>query len=146
MLAFGDNMKKNCLNCHFFCKESNGSESGHSADSLTSEERKAFESDPIGFDRGWYSLKCYMGVWDEGVSPVSSLEDVILFSQDRGNGCFFIPYRQSMLLPAAVELQKRAETNRQLKTSHKLTVIGLWLAAIGLILNGIVALYNALKC
>ena len=51
-----------------------------------------------------------------------------------------------MLLPAAVELQKRTATNRQLKTSHKLTVIGLWLAAIGLILNGIVALYKVLKC
>lgn len=51
-----------------------------------------------------------------------------------------------MLLPAAVELQKRAETNRQLKTSHKLTIIGLWIAAIALLINAIVAVYEAFKC
>jgi hypothetical protein len=139
-------MKNNCLNCHFFCKEHRNTETGDSlVFSLTNEERKVFKTDPIGFDRGWHSLKCHMGVWDEGVSSVSDSEDEILFSQARGNDCFFIPYRKSMLLPAAVELQKRAETNRQLRTSHKFMVIGLWIAGLGLLINGIVALYEAQK-
>jgi|WetSurMetagenome_2_1015567.scaffolds.fasta_scaffold693446_1 hypothetical protein len=138
-------MKKNCLNCHFFCKEHRESNGDVHAFSLKPDERKVFASDPVGFDRGWYSLNCNMGVWDEGVSSVASSEDKILFSQDRGTDCFFIPYKQSMLLPAAVELQKRAVTNHHLKKSHRLVIIGLWIAGIGLIINGVVSLINLIK-
>ena len=139
-------MRRNCLNCHFFCKEYHEDNTGRVlVFSLRPGERELFTSDPVGFERGWHSLKCHMGVWDEGVSPVSSSEDKILFSQDRGNDCFFIPYKESMLLPAAVELQKRADANRQLKVSHRLTIIGLWIAGLGLLINGIVALYEAFK-
>lgn len=140
-------MERTCINCHFFCKE-HRPEHGEGAFklSLNEEERKRFEADPVGFDRGWYALSCYMGVWDEGVSPVSATEDDVLFSQDRGHSCFFFPNRTSMLFPAAVEMQKREESNRQLKTSYKYTVIGLWIAGIGLVLNALVTIYNAVKC
>ncbi len=139
-------MKKNCLNCHFFSKEHHEENTGRALSfALKAKDRESFKTDPLGYDRGWYSLKCHMGVWDEGVSPVAASEDKILFSQDRGNDCFFIPYRESMLFPAAIELQNRNETNRQLKTSYKYTIIGLWIAGIGLLLNGLVALYEAIK-
>ena len=137
-------MKRNCLNCHFFSKEHHPEHGeGVFKFSLDLEERKRFKEDPVGFDRGWYSLSCYMGVWDEGVSRVSSDEDTVLFSQERGRSCFFFPYRKAMLFPAAVEMQKREETNWQLKTTHKFTVIGLWIAGVGLVLNALVAIYNA---
>ncbi len=140
-------MERNCINCQFFCKEHRPE---HGEDvfkfSLNEEERKRFKTDPIGFDRGWYSLSCYMGVWDESVSPVSATEDDVLFSRDRGRSCFFFTYRKSMLFPAAAEMQKREESNRQLKSSYKFTIIGLWIAGIGLLLNALVAIYNAGKC
>lgn len=138
-------MKKNCLNCHFFSKEYREENTGRVLSFvLNAKERESFKADPVGFDRGWYSLKCYMGVWDEGASPVAKSEDKILFAQDRGNNCFFLSYRESMLFPAAIELQRRNETNRQLKTSYKYTIIGLWIAGIGLLINGFVALYKAI--
>jgi hypothetical protein len=139
-------MKKSCLNCHFFSKEYREENTGRTLSfALRAKERESFEADPVGFDRGYESLKCYMGVWDEGVGPVAESEDKSLFSRDRGHDCFFIPYRQSMLFEAAMELQKRNETNRQLKTSYKYTIIGLWIAGMGLILNGLVALYKVIK-
>lgn len=113
-------MENNCLNCHFLSKEHREENSGIVLNfSLTEKERNNLERDPIGFDRGWYSYKCYMGVWDEGISPVSKAEDEVLFSQNRGKSCFFIKYRPSMLFPAAVELQKREQENRNLKKSTK---------------------------
>ncbi len=138
-------MDRNCLNCHFFSK-SHHSDGGQILKfSLDENERKGFEENPIGYDRGWYSLACYMGVWDEGVSPVTKEEDTKLFTQNRHHSCFFFPYKQSMLFPAAVEMQKREESNLQLKQSYKYTVIGLWLAGVGLILNAVVAIYDACK-
>jgi hypothetical protein len=110
-------MKKNCLNCHFFSKEHREESTGRALSfSLTAEERKLFKANPVGFERGWYSLKCYMGVWDEGISPVATSEHKKLFSQNRGNSCFFVPYSASMQFQAAIELQKRNEANRHVAT------------------------------
>ena len=129
---------KNCLDCHFLTKEFRGGSGEHFIFPLNDDERKNLNSDPIGFDRGYYAFKCYMGVWDEGISPVSKSEDEIIFSKDRNYSCFFINYQPSMLFPAAVELQKRAQENRNLKRSYRYTIIGLWLAAFGLILNALI--------
>ncbi len=139
-------MKKNCLTCHFLSKEHREDNGRALSFTLTAKERESLLKDPISFDRGWHSLKCYMGVWDEGVSPVDPSEHKMLFSQDRGYDCFFIPHRASMLFPAAIELQKRTETDRQLKTSYKYTVIGLWLSSIGLLLNAFIEVYKGIKC
>src|SRR6056297_384987 len=131
-------MKRNCLNCHFLSKEHREETSGGVYRfSLKRGERKNLEEDPLSFERGFYSFRCHMGVWDEAVSRVAEVEEAILFSQGRGESCFFIPYKESMLFPAAIELQKRNQENKNLKKSYKLTIIGLWLAAIGLLLNGI---------
>jgi hypothetical protein len=45
-----------------------------------------------------------------------------------------------MLFQAAEELQKREQENEQLKRSNLYTRIGLWIAAIGLILSAFVSL------
>ena len=140
-------MNRNCLNCHFLCESHREENTGRELKFALDEDiRTSLRNDPVGYDRGWYSLNCHMGVWDEGVNPIASHEDETLFSQDRGYSCFFIRYKKSMLFPAAIEIQKREESNRQLRRSHTFTVIGLWLAGLGLILNALVAIYNALKC
>jgi hypothetical protein len=128
---------KNCLKCHFLTKEHRDESGATHSFSLKPNERSILEADPVGFERGWYSYKCFMGVWDDGVSPLSKEEDSIVFSMNRNNSCFFIEYKPSMLFPAAIELQKREQENRNLKKSYKYSIIGLWLAAIGLILNAV---------
>ena len=140
-------MKRNCIHCHFFSKSYPEENTGRElVFSLNKEERDSLSKDPDSFDRGWYSLKCQMGVWDEGVSPVEATEDKVLLTQNRKYNCFFLPYRKSMLFKAAIELQKRGEENRQLKTSYKMTIIGLWLAATALVVNAIIAISSAPKC
>lgn len=116
-------MINNCLNCHFLSKEGRGESGGRPLTfSLKEEEREELANDPVCFDRGWYSYKCYMGVWDEGVSPVSKAEDKILFSKDRGDNCFFFKFQPSMLFQTAIELQKREKENikAQIKIEPKM--------------------------
>lgn len=86
-----------------------------------------------------------MGVWDTGLNPSAITEDNTLLSQDRNHSCFFTPSRESMLFNAAIELQKREEENRQLKDSNTRTTIGLWIAALGLILNAILEFIKLLR-
>ena len=86
----------------------------------------------------YYSLKCYMGVWDEGVpgSPKDRNSKVNLV--DRKSECFFFPYNPAMLFDAARELQKRSSENEQLKKSNFYTRIGLWIAAGALVVSALV--------
>lgn len=140
-------MERNCLNCHFLSKEHREENTGRVLTfSLSENDREILKKDPVGFDRGWYSFKCHMGVWDEGVSPVAAKEDKTIFSRKRYEECFFIEYRQSMLMPAAIELQKREENTRQLKSNQRLTIYGLYIASFGLILNAIVSLIRLIQC
>ncbi|HUX79094.1 MAG TPA: hypothetical protein VMW10_05040 [Alphaproteobacteria bacterium] len=140
-------MKRNCLNCHFLSKSHREEDTGRElVFSLSEKERDALKIEPVGFDRGWHSLLCHMGVWDEGLSPLAIIKDETLLSQDRAYSCFFISFRKSMLFKAAIELQKRAEENRQLKASYRMTIIGLWIAGIGLLVNALIAILSAPKC
>lgn len=137
-------MDRNCLTCHFLCKEHREANTGRAlVFVLSPAERETLRADPDGFDRGWHALKCYMGVWDEGVAPIPKTEDGNLLSRPRGHSCFYFPHQSSMLLPAAVELQKRADSDRRLNTQYRYTVIGLWIAGIGLILNALAVLVRA---
>lgn len=140
-------MERNCLNCHFLCKSHREENSGRELTfSLNEKDRGTLKADPTGYDRGWYSFRCYMGVWDEGVSPVAAEEGKTVFSRNRKYDCFFIKHKPSMLMPAAVELQKRADELRQLKNTQRLTIVGLWIAGIGLLLNAVAAIWKVLKC
>jgi len=132
-------MKRNCINCHFLSKSSREHNSNREITySLNKNERTTLQKDPVGFDRGYSSLQCHMGVWDEGISPVAIKEDQQLLTQNRKRTCFYIPYRKSMLFKAAIEIQKREEENSQLKKTNSYAVSGLMLAAIGLIINAVI--------
>jgi len=47
-----------------------------------------------------------------------------------------------MLLPAAIELQKRDAEYRQTRKTQALTIIGLWIAGLGLLLNAFLGIYK----
>lgn len=136
-------MKAICRNCHFLAKECRLENTGRSLSfSLNESERNLVQSDPVHVVKDHYSLKCHLGVWDEGVSQPSGGRDVTLNKTPRKDGCFFFPYHSAMLFDAARELQKRKEENRQLKRSNMYTRIGLWIAACALVATAIIAYFK----
>lgn len=109
---------------------------------VSTTERKALQSGEADIVESYYSLKCHMGVWDEGLKPGKEDRLERLNKTDRKDNCFFFPYDPSMMFKAAIELQKRAQENRQLKQSNMYTRIGLWIAAIALLLNVLIKLIS----
>lgn len=66
-------MQPRCRHCHFLTKELREENTGRSLNfSLNAEERKRAESSPADAVLPYYSLKCHMGVWDEGISRSSN--------------------------------------------------------------------------
>lgn len=136
-------MKAICRNCHFLAKEYREENTGRPLSfSLNESERELVQSDPASAVKDHYSLKCHLGVWDEGVSQSPGGRDVTLNKTHRKNICFFFPYHSAMLFDAARELQKREEENRQLKRSNMYTRIGLWIAAGALVANAVIAYFK----
>ena len=89
-----------------------------------------------------YSLKCLKEVWDERFNDNQTSLQNIVCDKDRKEQCFFYSFDEGTSFKAAEELQRRLEENRQLKKSHTYTLIGLWIAAIGLALNALIELFN----
>lgn len=116
-------MKNTCINCHFLSKEVQSN-----SFSLSKEERRDPEKIPAH-----YSLKCWMGVWDEGVAPHSVSRKESILRINRKRMCFFWPHSLNMLFKAAEVIQKREAEYEQMKRSNLYTRIGLWVAAIGLL-------------
>ncbi len=125
-------MKHTCKNCHFLAKETagNGNSPNHTF-SLSNDEREN-----IRIVKPYYSLKCGMGVWDEGVTGmiIEKREDVV-YKTERNKKCFYWKYQNGMLFNAAIELQKREQENSKLKNSLRYTVIGLWISAISVFVS-----------
>jgi hypothetical protein len=132
-------MKAICRNCHFLAKEYRDT-NGPLTFSLSDTERKTAQSTPENTVQPHYSLKCHMGVWDEGVSTPSEGRDLTLNKVIRNNSCFFFPHQPAMLFKAAHELQKRREENRQMKRSNLYTRAGLWVASGALALSALIEL------
>lgn len=123
-------MKHTCQHCHFLSKENRPD-----SFSLTKADREKLEKIPA-----YYSLKCWMGVWDEGVAPHSISREETISKANRKNMCFFWPYHPNMLFKAAETLQKRTAEYDNMKRSNLYTRIGLWVAAIGLLFGAVVKL------
>ena len=138
MLARTVFAKQICRNCHFLAKEHRSNNGEALTFALTSAERTKAERDATEIVVLNYSLKCHMGVWDEGVgSPIADRNEIVNLTP-RKNDCFFFAHRPSMLFEAARELQKRADENRQLKKSNTYTRIGLYVASAAVLINAIV--------
>jgi len=139
-------MKHICQNCHFFAKETRGSGMGAPfTNAVSATERKVLQTGKTDFVESYYGLKCHMGVWDEGLNPGKEDRLERLNNTDRKDNCFFFPYDPSMMFAAAIELQKRAQENHQLKNSNMYTRIGLWIAAGALFLNAVVNYFSKFK-
>ena len=136
-------MKNICRNCHFLAKEYREQGTAYTAThSFNEADRRALESDPEHVVTAPSSIKCYLGVWDEGVAEPGESRDVVLNKTPRKNTCFFFPYHPAMLFEAAKELQARQQQNRQLKESNMYTRIGLYVAAGALVANVLVTYFK----
>lgn len=121
---------ENCLSCHFLCK----TYPPHPF-CVDAEERKGLAKYGRSHIQDDYSLSCYKGVWDEGVSPgIVSFDENFLILWRTGQ-CFWMKYHPGMQFPAADEMQKRLDSFAQLKRTNLYTQIGLWFAGLGLMLN-----------
>ena len=120
-------MKNNCKHCHFLSKENRPD-----SFSLSKIDRENPGNIPA-----YYSLKCWMGVWDEGVAPHTISRDDTISKVNRKNKCFFWPHSPNMLFKAAEVLQKREAEYEQMKRSNLYTRIGLWVAAIALLFGAV---------
>jgi len=87
-----------------------------------------------------YALACHFGVWDEGHNFDKAARHAVIVETDRHDFCFFWRHRPAMLLPAAEVLQKREAERREARYDRKLTIVGLWIAAMALAVNLLVEL------
>ena len=125
-----------CKDCHFLTKTIHYAMGGKFPNSWDDRERSSFQ---ISND---YTASCWKGIWDTGVDPSINdrLKDVL--SEDRRHDCFFIKYHEGMLFSTADELARIQRDNRQLKRNYTFTQIGLWIAAIAVVVQ---VAYNIFK-
>lgn len=136
--------KQTCVDCHFFVKESRST--GPATFVVTSADRELSRKGDYSWHKEYYAIACHLGVWDEGVSGYdSSRRHEIVAETERRNFCFFWPHRPGMLLPAAKVLQEREAATREASRDRKLTIIGLWIAAIALLAQLILNIIGADK-
>lgn len=101
-------VKHTCQHCHFLAKE----ERPHSFSLSKAERENIVNIVPH------YSLKCWMGVWDEGVAPHPAGREETILRVKRNDKCFFWPHQPNMLFKAAEVLQKREAEYEKMKRSN----------------------------
>lgn len=132
-------MKQVCRNCHFLSKEHREWNSDRIyKSSLTPQEREKAKETPQEIIPAYFTLNCYMGVWDEGLSGVAVDRNAVINLESRTSSCFFFPYNSAMLFDSVRELQKRAAEYEELKRSNSYTRAGLWIASGALALTALV--------
>jgi len=135
-----------CRNCHFLAKEIREESTGRPLIfSVSKEEREKARKGDANFVKNYYCLKCYMGVWDEGISPGKGQRLKRINEINRSNQCFFFPFHSDMMFKAAEELQKREQENKQLRRSNLYTRIGLWISALALLAYTIFNIFMSSK-
>ena len=126
-------MKPSCRNCHFLAKSYRADNGALQTYSWSEKDRAS------GVPLDHYTPHCYFSVWDIGIKHTlaDSLNDII--DENRKRTCFFRPAQQGMSFEAAKILQEREAQNAQLRRSNLYTQIGLWIAALALVANVLVA-------
>lgn len=94
--------KEACVNCHFIMKHSNPNKFA-----ITADERDSIRNRDYSWLHDCYALGCYHGIWDEGYNFNIERRNEMIVTTNRKDGCFFFPYKEGMLFPAAEKLQKR---------------------------------------
>lgn len=103
-------MEKNCLHCHFFCKQNAPCKKYMSCAicSLSNNERELIRSNPgavddYGTNTPTNSLFCYMGNWSKEPGSFFSSFDKTTLSRKRDNCCYFMPHKSDIELLAGVK-------------------------------------------
>jgi len=127
--------KQTCVQCHFLTKEARGTPDGPHTLEVREDERAKARSGDYSWHHDHYALTCDFSVWDEGHSFAVSRKHEILTQVDRRDTCFFWKHHPAMLLPAARLLQEREAKAREARTDRRLTICGLWIAALALLVQ-----------
>ena len=85
------------------------------------------------------ALWCNRGVWDEGRGSDRGQRFEIVTSPRRKKSCFFMPYREGMSLPAAVDLSDREAHAAQAGRSRVPVWISVGIAVIAVVVAYLVA-------
>lgn len=126
-----------CVDCHFFVSQYRDASGVHP--SVVSEEnRDLSRRNDFSWCDAYRSLVCNFMVWDQGVHFDLERRHEVIVGTERTDSCFFFPWRHGMLLPAARRLQAREANYREANRDRKLTMLGLWIAAIALVVGAIV--------
>lgn len=127
---------RSCVNCHFFVRETRDPGDGRALNFVVPVDAREFaRTNDFSWHESHWSLACDFGVWDQGCGfDVQHAYEVVV-KTERGDDCFFWPCHSGMLLPAARTLQEREAAGRAANRDRRLTVIGLWIAAVALVAN-----------
>lgn len=130
-----------CVDCHFFVKSYRDSRPAMTS-LVSADERAAVRKGGFSWHddrKAPVALACHMEVWDEGVAGYPHDDRYgLLVEQERKGRCFFRSFEPGMLLPAAQELQKREMEADRWRRERRLTLVGLWIAALALLASLII--------
>lgn len=124
--------KQACVDCHFLIRHC-----GPEGPRIVLEERRAIRKHDYSWLGSDFLLGCHFSVWDEPSRSDQETRDQIILETDRRASCFFWKYRPGMLVKAAEVLQNREAERREASRDRRLTCIGLWIAAIALLVGAI---------
>ena len=112
--------------------------------SIDQDDREAVLKNDFSWEVYARSLRCYFAVWIEGLNFNRQNRYNILVETERRDFCFFFPNHPGMRLEAAKILQERQEKTRQTQKEVRVALVGLWVAAIALLLNffGTIGIYR----
>ena len=138
MMTTGKSTTNCCKNCHFLTKTHIDHGGGTHRFSWTKEERDNCHLPDH------YSAECVKGIWSTRIDPglKKSLNRILL--ENRRDDCFYVETHDGMSFEAASELHRLRNDNRQLKRSYRYTQIGLWIAALSLLANFVMAILKTL--
>ena len=120
-------MSNSCRECHFLAKTHVDRMGKSDTHSWNTEERANLQI------RDDYVAECKKGIWSRRINPRLNLANI--FSESRGDTCFFVKYGEGMSFDGATELHRLKNDNRQLKKSYRYTQLGLAIAAGSLFLS-----------
>jgi hypothetical protein len=133
-----------CANCHFLMYVMNSySGGGYPEDSVRTEWRAMIKRGDLSFAQDGKKLKCYHGVWNEEIKTMSDKEKKIeMNDKSRNNSCFFWIYHPEMMIPAAIELQKRKYEIQKTNTAYGFSIVGLLISGFALLANAGIQIYR----
>lgn len=125
-----------CINCHFLVdiyQTFDPDIGGHIGYSFIPDEDREKWKQEKQIPKKDFPLKCHFDVWDYLRS--SNMDSKEILKKDRKGFCFFWPYHKGMTFEAGAILQKRAAENEAANRDRKLTIWGLWIAALSLVIS-----------